>query len=118
GRETGKNLVKGEEIERENRRCLVSALMTNQGIVIIGRIGTTEIVTGTERGIGKETGVVRVVSVAGTVSVAETVSVIGSVNVIVTVLERGRGRRRRIMKLRTSNLIEGVPVIESMIMIE
>lgn len=105
-----KNPVKGEGIERENGKSLMSALMTDQGIMIIGRIGTTETATGTETEIGRETGAVIVIAdvteiVAGTV--------VGNMSVIVTVLERGRGIGKEIMNLGTLTMSEDVPVVES-----
>lgn len=129
GRETGrgKNLVKREE--SESGRNLVSVLMTDQGIVIIGKIGTTEIVTGTERGTGKETRVVIVredVTVTVTVTGSGTVVVVGTMIVIetgiatVTALERGKGIGigKRIMKLGRASVTGGGPVIKIMIMTE
>lgn len=124
----GKNLVKGEE--SESGRSLVSVLMTNQGIVIIGKIGTTETVTGTERRTGKETGVVRLVIVREDVTVigAGTVVVVGTMNVketgsvTVSALEKGTGRGiglgKRIMKLERVSMTGGGPAIKIMIMTE
>jgi len=125
GRETGrgKNLVKGEE--SESGRNLVSVLMTDQGIVIIGKIGTTEIATGTERGTGKETRVVIVredvtVTGSGTVVVVGTMIVIETGIATVTALERGKGIGigKRIMKLGRASMTGGGPVIKIMIMTE
>lgn len=121
----GKNLVKGEE--SESRRSLLSVLMTDRGIVIIGKIGTTETATGTERRTGKETGVV-IVREDVTVIGAETVVVVGIMNVketgsvTVTALEKGTGRGigigKRIMKLGRVSMTGGGPVIKIMIMTE
>ena len=41
--------MKGERTKRGNGRNSINAPMTNIGIVIIGRISTTEIVTGTRK---------------------------------------------------------------------
>lgn len=125
GRETGrgKNLEKGEE--SESGRNLVSALMTDQGIVIIGKTGTTEIATGTERGTGKETRVVIVRedvtgTGSGTVVVVGTMIVIETGIATVTALERGKGIGigKRIMKLGRASMTGGGPVIKIMIMTE
>ena len=47
--------MKGEGTKRGNGRNRVNASMTDIGIMIIGRIGTIEIVTGTRK--EKDTGV-------------------------------------------------------------
>jgi hypothetical protein len=52
----GKNLVKKEGIETGKGRNPVNSPMTDIGIVIIGRIGTTEIAIGIGTGTG--TGIV------------------------------------------------------------
>jgi len=118
----GKNHVKGEGTERGNGRNPVNAPMTGIGNVIIGRIGTTEIVTGTGIGREKETGVGIVTEhviviesevgiVAVTMSVIDTETVIGSA----IVLERGRVRET--MMLKTMTMTAGGLVIGNLIMI-
>lgn len=111
----GKNPVKEEETERENRRGLVSDLMTDQGNVITGRIDITEIAKGPETGIRKKIRDVTVsegVTVIGAEIVVETMSV--TETRIVTALERGIGKGIGIMTLGILNMI--VTVIQSMTM--
>ena len=81
-----KNHVKGERTKRGNGRNRVNAPMIDIGIVIIGRIGTIEIVTGTgkekETGVGIVTEYVIVIEtevgiVVVTMSVIEIETVIG-----------------------------------------
>ena len=76
-----------KEQRTEHVRNPVNAPMTGIGNVIIGRIGTTEIVTGTGIGREKETGVgiatERVIVIESEVGiVAMTMSVIDTENVI------------------------------------
>lgn len=117
-----KNHVKGEEIEIEieNGRDLVSMLMTNQGIVITRRIGTTEIET--ETGIRRETGGVIVtadVIVVVTVTVTMVEIVLESLNAIEigavigsgTALKRGRGIGQGVIRLGTPTKSKGLPLI-------
>jgi hypothetical protein len=118
----GKNHVKGERTKRGNGRNRVNAPMIDIGIVIIGRIGTTEIVTGTgkekETGVGIVTEYVIVIEtevgiVVVTMSVIEIETVIGGM--IVIALERGRVKET--MMLKTMTMIVGSLVIGNLIMI-
>ena len=110
--ETGKYHVKEVGTKTENGSDHVNILMKGSGIVIIGRIGTTEtgIGTGTETETGKEIEIVGVIEIEhGTVIVSEGGTVIGIENMIDIV------RGIEIMKLVT--LIEDAHVIGSLIMI-
>lgn len=96
----------------------VNAPMTSLGIVITGKIGTTEIVidpgTGTGIGIGKEIVVVIVIElVSEDVIVAVTMSVIEKLGIVIAIaLEKEIG----IMKLGTLSMIVAVPVTRNLIM--
>jgi hypothetical protein len=108
----GKNHVKGEGTKRGNRRNRVNAPMTDIGIVIIGRIGTTEIVTGTRKekdtGVGMETEYMIVIE-------TKVEIVVVTMSVIVIALERGRVKET--MMLKTITMIVGGLVIGNLIMI-
>uniref|UniRef100_A0A2N9GX81 Uncharacterized protein n=1 Tax=Fagus sylvatica TaxID=28930 RepID=A0A2N9GX81_FAGSY len=108
----GKNHVKGEGTKRGNRRNGVNAPMTDMRIVIIGRIGTTEIVTGTRKekdtGVGIATELVIVIE-------TKVGIVVVTMSVIVIALERGRVKET--MMLKTMTMIVGGLVIGNLIMI-
>lgn len=125
----GKNLVKREGIKRGKGRNPVNSPMTDIGIAIIGRIGTTEIAiggiigTGTGIGKGKETGVVIVTEYATVIetevgSVVATTSVIDTETVIGNVIVVEKGRVRENWKLKTMTVTRGGPVIGSLLMIK
>jgi hypothetical protein len=108
----GKNHVKGEGTKRGNRRNGVNAPMTDMRIVIIGRIGTTEIVTRTRKekdtGVGIATELVIVIQ-------TKVGIVVVTMSVIVIALERGRVKET--MMLKTMTMIVGGLVIGNLIMI-
>uniref|UniRef100_A0A2N9F1G7 Uncharacterized protein n=1 Tax=Fagus sylvatica TaxID=28930 RepID=A0A2N9F1G7_FAGSY len=108
----GKNHVKGEGTKRGNGRNGVNAPMTDIRIVIIGRIGTTEIVTGTRKekdtGVGIATELVIVIE-------TKVGIVVVTMSVIVIALERGRVKET--MMLKTMTMIVGGLVIGNLIMI-
>jgi hypothetical protein len=108
----GKNHVKGEGTKRGNGRNGVNAPMTDIRIVIIGRIGTTEIVTGTRKekdtGVGIATELVIVIE-------TKVGIVVVTMSVIVIALERGRVKET--MMLKTMTMIVGDLVIGNLIMI-
>jgi hypothetical protein len=124
----GKNLVKREGIKRGKGRNPVNSPMTDIGIAIIGRIGTTEIAigiigTGTGIGKGKEIGVVIVTEYATVIetevgSVVATMSVIDTETVIGNVIVVEKGRVRENWKLKTMTVTRGGPVIGSLLMIK
>uniref|UniRef100_A0A2N9GLA6 Uncharacterized protein n=1 Tax=Fagus sylvatica TaxID=28930 RepID=A0A2N9GLA6_FAGSY len=107
-----KNHVKGEGTKRGNGRNSVNAPMTDIGIVIIGRIGTTEIVKGTRK--EKDTGVGIVTEL---VIVIETKVGIVVVTMSVIVIAHERGRVKETMMLKTMTMIVGGLVIGNLIMI-
>jgi hypothetical protein len=108
----GKNHVKGEGTKRGNGRNGVNAPMTDIRIVIIGRIGTTEIVIGTRKekdtGVGIATELVIVIE-------TKVGIVVVTMSVIVIALERGRVKET--MMLKTMTMIVGGLVIGNLIMI-
>jgi hypothetical protein len=108
----GKNHVKGEGTKRGNRRNGVNAPMTDMRIVIIRRIGTTEIVTGTRKekdiGVGIATKLVIVIE-------TKVGIVVVTMSVIVIALERRRVKET--MMLKTMTMIVGDLVIGNLIMI-
>ena len=87
--------------------------MTNIGIVIVGRIGTTKIVKGTRK--EKDSGVEIVTEL---VIVIETKVGIVVVTMSVITIAHERGRVKETMMLKTMTMIMGGLVIENLIMIE
>jgi hypothetical protein len=82
----GKNHVKGEGTKRGNGRNRINAPMTDIGIVIIGRIGTTEIVTGTRKEKDTRVGIVTELMIVIETKVG---IVVVTMSVIVIALEEG-----------------------------
>jgi hypothetical protein len=107
-----KNHVKGEGTKRGNGRNSINAPMTDIGIVIIGRIGTTEIVKGTRKekdtGVGIATELVIVIEIKVGI-VVMTMSVI--------VIAHERRRVKETMMLKTMTMIVGGLVKGNLIMI-
>jgi hypothetical protein len=108
----GKNYVKGEGTKRGNERNGVNAPMTGIRIVIIGRIGTTEIMTGTRK--EKDTGVGIATELMIVIETKVGIVVV-TMSVIVIALERGRVKET--MMLKTMTMIVGGLVIGNLIMI-
>ena len=86
--------------------------MTDIRIVIIGRIGTTEIVTGTRK--EKDTGVGIATELVIVIETKVRIVVV-TMSMIVIALERGRVKE--IMMLKTMTMIVGGLVIGNLIMI-
>jgi hypothetical protein len=78
--------VKGEGTKRGNGRNRINAPMTDIGIVIIGRIGTTEIVTGTRKEKDTRVGIVTELMIVIETKVG---IVVVTMSVIVIALEEG-----------------------------
>jgi hypothetical protein len=104
--------MKGEGTKRGNGRNRVNAPMTDIRIVIIGRIGTTKIVTGTRKEKDTRVGIATELVIVIETKVGIVVVIM---SVIVIALERGRVKET--MMLKTMIMIVGGLVIGNLIMI-